>query len=769
MAEEVELYERIAEDPEAALPGLGWKNAAGHWQATEGETPCCASSAKGHLYLYPGAPYCVKCFKCGKATAITSVLTQEGRAYGEALDELRRRLRLPGRVLSDGERGRQEEADRRAELLEAYLAFSQENLPQCPQALQYLESRPKSPWTLEEAQKAEFGAAPPYREVQKWQKEKGYTYNDLVALNLAGEAVRRGRIDGRVVIPCRSGAGGRLEGLALRSVDGEEPRYWQVGKKAHGAGLWSARGKGPRCLIVEGDFDAAAVKLRMSDTPVIALSNKVLEPETVAAAVRLGLRDFYLALDFDMEGQEAIGDAVRAVYQFQAQNPTPAASGVAVYVVDAPSLAAHGKDADQWTRTEEGKAALLEAIHTARVGWKWALETQFLPQWERAQTDPDKGEVFRDLKEFVAALPPWVANDLVEALPDALGELPAAAAEAAAEAERIASTRQDAERLARKAEADLRKFREEEVGPEAVAALLRRTAEGLDTLTETTRPSPVSGAAIRAAAAGLGEGRYCGWGKLEKMGWRLRPAELTIVAARPGCGKTTFLSNLVVNVLKDPGAGPVLLIQAELALWQAMAFLLAPYAAGRPGGRGWSTGEIIRQFASEDWEEDLQEVVLSFEQQAAKRLYVVTAPPTPGQVAALAATLEKDHGQPLALVGVDYLELLLAEGKQETAEQRVSAIADGLLAVAKEQRVPVVALSQFNREASESEGGQVEMLRYSDRLGALASTVLSLALSTDEGKGQVDLKVVARKNRYGPKGQWAFLSWDRGRGYIYEK
>jgi replicative DNA helicase len=373
------------------------------------------------------------------------------------------------------------------------------------------------------------------------------------------------------------------------------------------------------------------------------------------------------------------------------------------------------------------------------------------------------------VKEYVAALPRWVAGEFLGALPDTLGELPAAAVEAAAEAERAAQTRQDVERLTRKAETDLRKGREEGAPPATMAALLRHTAEGLEALAVTTRLSPVGLGEILDAAAGLGEGRYCGWGKLEEMGWRLRPAELTVVASRPGCGKTTFLSNLVVNVLKDPGAGPVLLIQAELAPWQAFAFLLAPFSAGRPGGRpGWSTGEIIGQFMRGALEEELQEAALALERQAAGRLYLVTEPLTAGAIAAYAATLEKDHGQPLALVGVDYLELLQTDGKPETAELRVSAIADGLLAVAKEKRVPVVALSQFNREASESGGGMVEMLRYSDRVGALASTVLSLAVPEDKNENTIDLEVAARKNRYGPKNQKAFLSWDRGRGYIYE-
>jgi hypothetical protein len=86
------------------------------------------------------------------------------------------------------------------------------------------------------------------------------------------------------------------------------------------------------------------------------------------------------------------------------------------------------------------------------------------------------------------------------------------------------------------------------------------------------------------------------------------------------------------------------------------------------------------------------------------------------------------------------------------------------LEVGKKGRAPVVALSQFNREASETGGGQLAHLRYSDRVGALASTVLSLALPREEsGAAEVALKVVARKNRYGRKDAQVELIWDRAR------
>jgi len=110
----------------------------------------------------------------------------------------------------------------------------------------------------------------------------------------------------------------------LRSVDGTEPKYHQAGSKANGAGLWAARGQGERVLVVEGDLDAVSVKVRLPKTPVIALSGKTFAKEIIQAAARLGLRDFYLALDLDDEGYQATFDAVQSVYAVQTENATRA-------------------------------------------------------------------------------------------------------------------------------------------------------------------------------------------------------------------------------------------------------------------------------------------------------------------------------------------------------------------------------------------------------------------------------------------------------------
>ena len=69
---------------------------------------------------------------------------------------------------------------------------------------------------------------------------------------------------------------------------------------------------------------------------------------------------------------------------------------------------------------------------------------------------------------------------------------------------------------------------------------------------------------------------------------------------------------------------------------------------------------------------------------------------TPTEVRSRARRLMREHGQ-LGLIVVDYLQLMQSPSSGENRVQQISDISRGLKALAKELNVPVVALSQLNR------------------------------------------------------------------------
>src|SRR5439155_1284363 len=128
------------------------------------------------------------------------------------------------------------------------------------------------------------------------------------------------------------------------------------------------------------------------------------------------------------------------------------------------------------------------------------------------------------------------------------------------------------------------------------------------------------------------------------------------------------------------------------------------------------------------WRDDMQKVVHAMEQLAHAPIYIDD---TPGislsEMRAKARRLQQQVGS-LDLVIVDYLQLMSGGGRRyENRTQEVSAISRGLKGLAKELKVPVVALSQLSR-APESRGGdhrpQLADLRESGSIEQDADVVM---------------------------------------------
>jgi replicative DNA helicase len=112
---------------------------------------------------------------------------------------------------------------------------------------------------------------------------------------------------------------------------------------------------------------------------------------------------------------------------------------------------------------------------------------------------------------------------------------------------------------------------------------------------------------------------------------------------------------------------------------------------------------------------------------------------------------------PLGLVVVDYLQLVDPADRKAPRHEQVSAISRGLKVMAKELRVPVVALAQLNREveARPDKTPRLSDLRESGSLEQDADVVMLLHRKEDGEK----LIVTIAKNRSGPAGVDCELDW----------
>jgi replicative DNA helicase len=237
--------------------------------------------------------------------------------------------------------------------------------------------------------------------------------------------------------------------------------------------------------------------------------------------------------------------------------------------------------------------------------------------------------------------------------------------------------------------------------------------------------------------------------QLDKLTSGLQPSDLIIIAARPSMGKTALAMNIAENaaVLDGKVVGVFSLEMSREALLMRM---LASHAQV-------DSKDLRQGFLTK---EDMRKLTRATEQLSHSKLFIDDSPGiSVSEMRAKARRLRQTEG--LDLLIVDYLQLMSAVpigGKRfENRTQEVSAISRGLKALAKELKVPVIALSQLSR-APESRGGdhrpQLSDLRESGSIEQDADVVAFIFREEVYKKDDPDLdgiaELIVAKQRNGP-------------------
>jgi replicative DNA helicase len=247
--------------------------------------------------------------------------------------------------------------------------------------------------------------------------------------------------------------------------------------------------------------------------------------------------------------------------------------------------------------------------------------------------------------------------------------------------------------------------------------------------------------------------------EFDRMTSGLQQSELIIIAARPSMGKTAWAINIAQNAAVRDGK-VVAVFSLEMSKESLLRRLLASQAL--VNSKKIQTGFLPR--------EDRDKLVTALGMLSESRMYIDD---TPGislaEMRAKARRLKQQEKQ-LDLIVIDYLQLMTAgspgPGRKnfENRTQEVSAVSRGLKALAKELRVPVIALSQLSR-ASEQRGGDkkpmLSDLRESGSIEQDADVVAfihrdSYYNKTEDGEEDPDSKgkaeIIIAKQRNGPTG-----------------
>ncbi len=181
-------------------------------------------------------------------------------------------------------------------------------------------------------------------------------------------------------------------------------------------------------------------------------------------------------------------------------------------------------------------------------------------------------------------------------------------------------------------------------------------------------------------------GLTTGWDVLDEMtsGWQAQ--DLVIIAARPSMGKTTLAMNTVETAAMTQGQ-PVCVFSLEMPAEQLMMRMLA--SVGRIDQTRIRTGQL----ETEDW----PKLTAAIQQLRDTKLFIDDTPGlSPAEMRARLRRIEREHGK-IAMVMVDYLQLMRIPGFGEGRTQEISEISRSLKGLAREFKCPMLALSQLNR------------------------------------------------------------------------
>jgi len=237
-----------------------------------------------------------------------------------------------------------------------------------------------------------------------------------------------------------------------------------------------------------------------------------------------------------------------------------------------------------------------------------------------------------------------------------------------------------------------------------------------------------------------------GFEDLDEKTAGLQASDLIIVAGRPSMGKTALAINIAENAAIKNGLS-VAIFSMEMSGEQLAMRMLASLA--RIDQQKIRTGKLE---SDDDW----ARLVATVSMMQGKKMFIDDTPAlTPAELRARCRRLARE--QSLDLIIIDYLQLMQVPGTKENRATEISEISRSLKAMAKELKVPVMALSQLNRSLEQRPNKRPLMsdLRESGAIEQDADVIIFIYRdevynedSMDKGKAEI----IIGKQRNGPIG-----------------
>ncbi len=258
------------------------------------------------------------------------------------------------------------------------------------------------------------------------------------------------------------------------------------------------------------------------------------------------------------------------------------------------------------------------------------------------------------------------------------------------------------------------------------------------------------------------DGLLTGYKDLDNLTNGLKSSEMIVVAARPSVGKTSLAMNIVENIsfshryINNPKN--ILVFSLEMSASSLAMRLIC-------GKAKVNMNDLRKGFVAKNYAEKLNEISQQFQQ--APIWVDDTSGLSINQIRAKARRVKSRNG--LSLIVIDYLQLISGDRYSSSRENEISVISRGLKSMAKELEVPVIVLSQLNRDSEKEkrdprlsdlrESGSIEqdadivMLLGKERKGEdIRESDVSQTGEESQGDDFEPIKLILAKQRNGPTG-----------------
>lgn len=222
----------------------------------------------------------------------------------------------------------------------------------------------------------------------------------------------------------------------------------------------------------------------------------------------------------------------------------------------------------------------------------------------------------------------------------------------------------------------------------------------------------------------------------------MQGGQTIIVAGRPGLGKSSLAMNFGEH-LANKGI-PIAVFSIEMLAEQLGVRSLAAHAEldSLKLGRGWVSKEEMKRLSMAV--QKVADLPIWIDDRSDMRLIDIQIE---------TRRLVREHG--IKLVVVDYLQLLRYPADAKNKEDAAAQISKGLASLAKELNIPIIVVSQLNRDSEKRAGGKPKSsdLRDSGQIEQDANVILLLhADSVNDSDAIIDMEIIVAKCRGGRLG-----------------